>query len=64
MSKFGSESKFSDIQMVHTVFVSELKKMFNAIYKSYLILVDNTSQVRRDVMVLKICTLFFEEWCL
>ena len=64
MSKFGSESKFSDIQMVHTVFVSELKKMFDAIYKSYLILVDNTSQVRRDVMVLKICTLFFEEWCL
>ena len=35
--------------------------MLSAIYKPPLILQDNTSQVRRDGMVLKICTLFFSD---
>ena len=35
--------------------------MFNRVYKPHLILQDKTSQVRRDGIVSKICTLLFSE---
>ena len=52
--------------MLHTVFFVSttlgdisFKSTFNVIYKPHLILQDNSSQIRRVGMVIKICTFLF-----